>query len=42
MIVYGDWSVFFTRPICVAMLAVTVLIIAFPLITALRQRLIPT
>ncbi|WP_246730295.1 tripartite tricarboxylate transporter permease [Nitratireductor mangrovi] len=42
MIVYGDWSVFLTRPICALMLAVTAIIIFFPLIAGLRRRITRT
>jgi TctA family transporter len=35
--VYGDWSVFVTRPICIAMLAVTAAFLLYPLYEAIRD-----
>jgi putative tricarboxylic transport membrane protein len=37
LMVYGDWSVFVTRPICIAMLAVTAAFLLYPLYEAIRD-----
>jgi len=36
LIVYDSWSVFFTRPICIAMLIVTAAFLLYPLLSMLR------
>lgn len=36
LIVYDSWSVFFTRPICVAMLIITAAFLLYPLLSMLR------
>ena len=37
LVVYESWSVFFTRPICIAMLIITAALLLYPLLSMVRR-----
>jgi putative tricarboxylic transport membrane protein len=42
LIVYGDWAVFFQRPVTIGMLAVTAVVLMLPLVDIARHRFWPS